>query len=59
MFLYCRSASCKLTSILFSNSDFSSINGSRKGVRKKNWKMNIVKIVDKVDKEVKFLTRER
>ena len=44
-------------SILFSNSDFSLIGGSRKGYRKKNWKMNIVDIVKIMDKVVENLTR--
>ena len=44
-----------MASILFSNSDFFQCVGLEKEYRKQNWRMNIVKILDKVDKEDKLV----
>ena len=47
------------TSILFSNSDFFQSVVLEKEYRKKNWEMNIVKIVKIVDKVVENLALGR
>ena len=44
-----------MASILIVSSDFSSMGWSRKEFRKQNRGMNIVKIVDKVEKEGKLV----